>query len=56
MRHLLSRQRVDEQKEEIERLEGILEVKVDTEKKHVGMLKLVDLLSDWKIGKTFKLF
>lgn len=53
MYRILSRQRLDEQKEEIERLEGILEVKVDTEKKHVGMLTWTDLLSHQLFLKLF---
>ena len=33
----LFRTKIDEQKAEIERLEGILDVKVESEKTHVGM-------------------
>jgi glycosylphosphatidylinositol transamidase (GPIT) subunit GPI8 len=35
--HVVYRQKIDEQKTEIERLEHILDTKNDTEKKHIGM-------------------
>lgn len=38
--HEITRQKVEEQKTEIERLESILDNKVDTEKKHTGLSAL----------------